>query len=177
MCILPKPITLLPDYVAPDLDIVFVGINPGEYSARVGHYFARKQNMFWTALNQSGLAAERLGPQDDYRLPQFGLGLTDIVKRATPNASYLTREEFVEGGKLLRAKLEPLRPRVVCFNGLKGYREGFDRKAGLGPQEARWGESRLYVVPSTSPLNARYRREIPEWFRRLKDFSTITFSR
>ncbi len=162
---------MLSDYLAPDLDIVFVGINPGEYSARVGHYFARKQNLFWAALNESGLVPVRLGPEDDYRLPQFGLGLTDIVKRATPNASTLTREEFVVGGRLLRAKLEPLRPRVICFNGLQGYRTAFDRKAALGPQTARWGESRLYIVPSTSPLNARYRWEIPEWFRRLKDYS------
>ncbi len=70
---------MLPDYLAPNLDIIFVGINPGEYSARVGHYFARKTNLFWTALYQAGLVPEKLAPQDDYRLPGFGYGLTDIV--------------------------------------------------------------------------------------------------
>lgn len=161
---------MLRDYLTPNLNIVFVGINPGEYSARVGHYFARTQNLFWTALNRSGLVPEALTPEEDYRLPDFGLGLTDIVKRATPNASYISSAEFVAGGKKLREKLEPLAPRIICFVGLTGYRHAFDRKARLGLQMTRWGKSHLFIVPSTSPRNARYRNEIPVWFRRLKDY-------
>ena len=161
----------LRDHLAPNLDIVFVGINPGAYSARVGHYFARKQNSFWTALNQSGLVPEMLTPEDDVRIVEFGLGLTDIVKRPTPNASYVSDAEFTKGGQALRAKLEPLAPRVICFNGLHGYRKAFDRAAKLGPQNVRWGASHLFIVPSTSPLNARYRKGIADWFRQLKEYT------
>ncbi len=160
----------LPDYLAPNLDIVFVGINPGEYSARVGHYFARPQNAFWTALSESGIAPQALTPRDDARITQFDLGLTDLVKRATRNASQVRKEEFIRGGKNLREKLEPLAPRIICFVGLTGYRQAFDRKARLGLQTARWGKSYLFIVPSTSARNARYRKEIPDWFRQLKKF-------
>ena len=161
---------MLPDYLALNLDIVFVGINPGEYSDQVGHYFARKQNLFWPALNQSGLLPETLVPEDDYRLPQFGFGLTDVVKRATSNSSYVAEAEFVEGGKVLRAKLEPLAPLIICFVGLVGYRKAFEPRAMLGLQEERWGSSQLFIIPSTSPRNAYYRREIGDWFHRLKAF-------
>ena len=166
------PVTqTLPDYLAPNLKIVFVGINPGAYSAHVGHYFARKQNSFWTALNESGLVPEPLTPEDDVRIVKFGLGLTDIVKRPTPNASGVSNAEFVKGGEALRAKLEPLAPRVICFNGLHGYRRAFDRKAQLGTQDVQWGKSRLFIVPSTSPANASYRKEIANWFRQLKAYA------
>ncbi|HEX7618684.1 MAG TPA: mismatch-specific DNA-glycosylase [Verrucomicrobiae bacterium] len=161
----------LPDYLAPHLEIVFVGINPGEYSARVGHYFARKQNSFWTALNQSGLVPETLTPADDVRMVEFGLGLTDMVKRPTPNASHVSDAEFAKGGQALRAKLGPLSPRIICFNGLYGYRKAFDRRAKLGQQAESWGPSRLFIVPSTSPINAYYRFEIVDWFRRLKELN------
>jgi double-stranded uracil-DNA glycosylase len=161
---------MLPDYLQPNLDIVFVGINPGEYSNRVGHYFARKQNAFWTALNASGLVDETLIPEDDARLPQLGLGLTDIVKRATPNANQVAESEFLTGGKALRAKLEPLAPHIICFVGLVGYRQAFDRTAQLGAQAGRWGAAHLFIVPSTSPRNARYRNEIVTWFKRLKEY-------
>lgn len=161
----------LPDYLAPHLDIVFVGLNPGEYSARVGHYFARKQNAFWTSLYESGLVPDRLTAEEDARLLQFRYGLTDIVKRPTANVSELDPKEFVRGGRALRAKLEPLAPRVICFVGLVGYRVAFDPKATLGRQEATWGQAHLFIVPSTSPRNAHYRGEIVHWFRRLKQYS------
>ncbi len=167
---------MLPDYLAPNLEIVFVGINPGAYSARVGHYFARKQNLFWTALNASGLVPEELAPQDDHRLLQFGLGLTDIVKRATPNASYVAEDEFKAGAKILREKLETLMPKIICFVGLVGYRQGFDKRAVLGVQPVRWGESHLFIVPSGSPRNVRYRPEIVDWFRKLKEFRDLILS-
>lgn len=164
---------MLPDYLKANLDIVFVGINPGEYSARVGHYFARPQNLFWSALNGSGLVNQLLTPRDDYRLPEFGLGLTDIVSRATPNASYLRREEFAEGMQMLRAKLEPLSPLIVCFVGLVGFRSAIDRRAQLGEQTTRWSRIFLYIVPSTSPLNAYYRSQTAEWFKRLRQFRDL----
>ncbi len=160
---------MLPDYLSTGLDIVFVGINPGTYSDKVGHYFARKQNLFWSALYESGLVSVPLTPDDDKRLVEFGYGLTDVVKRATPNASYVAEDEFVAGAQALKDKLLPLQPRIICFVGLVGYRAGFDRKATLGPQATRWGESHLFIVPSTSPRNAHYRPVTVEWFRRLKE--------
>ncbi len=161
---------MLPDYLASGLDIVFVGINPGTYSDKVGHYFARKQNLFWTALYESGLVTVPLTPADDQRLVEFGYGLTDVVKRATPNASYVAADEFVAGAQELKNKLLPLAPRIICFVGLVGYRAGFDRKARLGLQPTQWGESHLFIVPSTSPRNAYYRGDTVEWFRRLKEY-------
>jgi TDG/mug DNA glycosylase family protein len=161
---------VLPDYIAPNLEIIFVGLNPGEYSDRVGHYFARKQNLFWNALYAAHLVPEPLTPEDDSRLPEFGYGLTDIVKRATANVSFVDKREFVEGGRVLRAKLERLAPRLICFVGLVGYRLAFDPKAKLGVQPERWKTSHLFIVPSTSPRNAYYRDEIITWFRRLKRY-------
>jgi len=158
----------LPDYLAPNLDIVFVGINPGEYSARVGHYFARKQNGFWDALNKSGLVPEELTSEDDQRLLQFGFGLTDIAKRPSSRAAMLADREFVDGGEELKKKLEKLSPLLICFVGLYGYRKAFNSKARLGRQDERWGKSYLFIVPSTSPLNARYRKNIGDWFKQLK---------
>ncbi len=164
---------MLPDYLAPDLDIVFVGINPGEYSDRVGHYFARSQNLFWTALYESGLVPERLTPQDDARLLGFGYGLTDVVKRASASADQVAPGEFAQGGLALRRKLEPLSPCVIAFVGLHGYRLAFDRQARLGPQATRWGSAHLFIVPSTSPRNAYYRKEITQWFEKLRDYSVV----
>ncbi len=96
------------------------------------------------------------------------LTVTRFVKRATPNASYVAGNEFAAGAKILRAKVEPLAPRIVCFVGLVGYRQGLDKHATLGVQEVHWGRADLFIVPSTSPRNARYRPEIVTWFRRLK---------
>lgn len=162
---------MLPDYLEPGLDIVFIGINPGTYSDRVGHYFARSTNLFWHALFESGLVNERLMPQDDARLPAFGYGLTDLVRRATPNADGLSRAELVAGGVQLRAKVERFAPRLACFVGIVGYRAAYDKQAVFGAQSSpRWGETRLYIVPSTSPRNAHYRPQIVEWFKRLRAY-------
>ncbi len=96
------------------------------------------------------------------------LTVTRFVKRATPNASDVAENEFEAGAKILRAKVEPLVPRIVCFVGLVGYRQGFDKRATLGVQEVHWGRADLFIVPSTSPRNARYRPEVVDWFRQLK---------
>ncbi len=161
----------LPDHLSKDLDIVFVGLNPSKYSAQEGHYFARPGNLFWTALNQSGLVPEHLSPKDDSRLLQFHLGLTDMVKRPTRNIDGIPKAEFVEGGRRLMAKLIRFEPRIICFVGLEGYRNAFNRHATTGPQEEHWGKSHLFIVPSTSRRNAFYPKEaIYEWFRRLKQY-------
>lgn len=163
---------MLPDYLRTDLDIVFVGINPGTYSDRAGHYFARRTNLFWTALYRAGLVQESLTPQDDERMNGLGYGLTDLVARPTNNMDALARDEFVHGGILLRAKLVRYAPRIACFVGISGYLLAYDKHAQFGAQLSSpgWGNIKLYIVPSTSPRNAYYRSQVVGWFKRLKRY-------
>ena len=161
----------LPDYMAPGLDVVFVGINPGLYSAERGHYYARPANLFWRALNESGLTAERLGPEDDERLPAFGMGLTDVVARSSRGSADLSADELARGGRALLSRVRRCVPRIVCFNGLTGYRACFGRAATPGLQPDRIGQTRGYVVPSTSRRNAAYSPEaVIGHFRALKEY-------
>ncbi len=162
---------MLPDYLAPNLDIIFIGLNPGSYSDKMGHYFARSTNLFWTALYESALVKERLTPLDDVRMNEFGFGLTDLVPRVTPNIDSLTRAEFVAGGEILRAKILNYAPRIACFVGITGFRHAFHRRAELGAQSSPvWGNTKIFIVPSTSPRNAYYRPQVIDWFKRLKTF-------
>ena len=147
------PDLTLPDIVAPGLDLIFVGINPSIYSAERGHYFARPSNRFWACLNQSGLVPERLGPEDDVRLPEFGIGLTDIVKRATHDAAELTAAEFAAGREVLREKLQTAAPAAVCFVGKIAYQHFSRRRLfPFGRQTETVGDAAVFVMPSTSGL-------------------------
>ena len=156
----------LPDYLRPGLDIVFVGINPGAYSARVGKYFATPANRFWRALNRSGLvdADRELGPGDETWLMDAGIGFTDVVKRASGSASDLRAADLRRWAPLTREKLMDAAPAVVCFNGLMGYRwfmqyaEGARVKPELGEQPAPLGEQRRRSVAaacSSRPTRVR----------------------
>lgn len=163
--------TSLPDILEADLQIVFIGINPGTYSARIGHYYARSTNLFWPMLYESGLLPQRLTPEDDWKLIRFGIGLTDVVKRSSDSASDLARDEFEAGAIVVRNKLLMWRPRIVCFNGLTAFRAVFGRNEGPGAKPDRIGESRVFVVPSTSRRNAAYPREqVLRWFQELNRF-------
>ncbi len=137
----------LPDYLRPGLDIVFVGLNPGLYSAQVGHYFAYKQNRFWPALSASGLIPEIIGAEADARLPDWGIGLTDIVKRPTSGIHELTKTEFRRGAKALEEKIEYYKPRIVCFVGFTGYHVCCGKEGGAGRQDALFGGSHVFVIP------------------------------
>lgn len=149
---LPPDLTL-PDILEPGLDLIFVGINPSIYSATRGHYFARPSNRFWACLNQSGLVPERVGPEDDTRLPSFGIGLTDIVKRATHDAAELSAAEFAEGREMLRGKLIAYAPQAVCFVGKLAYTHYRRRRRfPFGEQPERIGDAAVFVMPSTSGL-------------------------
>lgn len=164
-------ISALPDILEADLDVVFVGTNPGTYSAKIGRYYARPSNLFWPMLYESGLIPRRLYPEDDWKLIRFRMGLTDIVQRPTDSSGDLSPSELKEGGAVVYKKILFYRPRIVCFNGLTAYRALFGAAEGPGPKEARIGSSRLFAVPSTSRRNAAYsKEEIFQWFRRLKDF-------
>lgn len=149
----------LPDYLREGLDIVFVGLNPGLYSAQVGHYFAYKYNRFWPALSASGLIPEPCGPENDARLIEWGIGLTDIVKRPTHGIHELTPTEFRRGAKLLQEKIAQYKPRIICFVGLTGYRVCCGNDGSSGLQAGRFGGAQVFVIPSTSPRNASYSLE------------------
>jgi TDG/mug DNA glycosylase family protein len=162
----------LPDYLKPNLDLVFVGFNPGTRSAKVGHYYAGPGNLFWPLLYEAGLIAVPLSYQDDDRLVDYGIGLTDLVKRSTPSSADLSTAEARAGACILERKLLHYAPAVVCFNG-KGvygwYRR--QRQIALGPQDDTIGISRVFVVPSTSARNGRISRaEKAEMFRALARF-------
>ena len=156
----------LPDLLAPGLALVFVGLNPSEYSAREGHYFANPRNRFWAAFNRSGLRPAALGrpctPADDAALLGYGIGFTDVVKRPTPQGSGLRAADYRRGAPALRERLLQCRPRMVCFHGLMAYKaylrygEGAKPAAELGRQPRPIGDSAVFVVPNPSPANARY---------------------
>jgi TDG/mug DNA glycosylase family protein len=176
----------LPDHLRPGLDVVLIGINPGEYSVRQGHYFARATSRFWPALSVSklglraraGLGVQLLRPEHDGALPQFGIGLTDVIKRPSANASDLAPAEFEEWSPLLLKRLEKYAPLVACFHGLTAYRpflkfglKCVTRLPALGEQPELIGSTRLFVVPNPSPANAHFTpSDQAGWYDRLADF-------
>ncbi len=171
-----EPFQTLPDYLAHDLDIVLVGINPSPYSIRAGHYFANPRNRFWTALNNSGLVGVELTPEQDATVLNYGIGFTDVVKRPTGQASQLKAADFREWCPVLKAKLMEYQPRIACFHGLTGYKaflkygEGSGERAELGLQSRIIGQTRLFVVPNPSPANARFSIDtLTQWYHRLAD--------
>lgn len=158
----------LPDLLAEGIDLLFVGINPGLKSARVGHYYAGPGNLFWRCLHEGGLTPVRLLPQEDHRLLEFGIGVTDCVARPSRGAGDVRPEEFRAATPALLAKIERYCPRLICFNGLMGYRSAIDPQGTLGRQSRLLGGAVVMVVPSTSAANAGFtREERVEWFRRL----------
>ncbi len=161
---------MLPDLLAPNLDLVFVGINPSLKSARVGHYYAGPGNLFWRCLHESGLTPVRLQPEEDRRVLEFGIGITDCVPRPSRMASEVRRSEFRDAAPSLAAKIEHYQPRVVCFNGLMGYRQAIDPEGALGLQPSMLAGATVFVVPSTSAANAGFsREERVQWFCRLAE--------
>lgn len=165
----------LPDYLRPGLKIVFVGFNPGERSAAIGHYYAGRGNQFWNFLYESGLIPERLFPEDDYRILDFGIGMTDLVKRWSKSSSDLNANDYRNGVLGLKAKLLAAAPAIVAFNGKTAYEKFQGGKAELGPQPHRLGNSRIFVLPSTSGRNGSLSRSQKlGYFRRLASWAPPT---
>jgi TDG/mug DNA glycosylase family protein len=148
----------LPDYLRPGLRIVFVGFNPGERSAAIGHYYAGRGNQFWNLLYESGLTPVRLTPEEDCRMLEFGFGMTDLVKRWSKSSSDLNAEDYRNGVPRLKEKLLAAAPRTVAFNGKTAFEKFEGRKAELGPQTLRLGISGIFVLPSTSGRNGSLSR-------------------
>jgi len=169
--VIPRVPLILPDYLPMRPDILFVGINPGTYSAQQGHYYARLTNRFWWALHASGLVPVPLAPREDFRVVEFGLGLTDLVKRPTNSAAQVRGDEFAVGRQALAGKVRRIEPLIVCFNGLTGYQQFFQEHTQPGRQARPLGSARVFVLPSTSARNAAYPRDvILAYFQGLKAF-------
>ncbi|HTG62214.1 MAG TPA: mismatch-specific DNA-glycosylase [Terriglobia bacterium] len=158
----------LPDYLQPGLKVVFVGFNPGERSARIGHYYAGRGNQFWNLLYESGLVRQRLRPEDDHRILEFGLGLTDVVKRWSRSSSSLRAIDYKKGIPRLLAKLRQVQPRAVAFNGKLAYEKVAAAPVQLGLQREKLEGALVFVLPSTSGRNGRLTRAAKlRYFRRL----------
>jgi double-stranded uracil-DNA glycosylase len=170
----------LPDYLLPGLDVVFVGFNPGDRSSRIGRYYAGRGNQFWNFLFESGLVPQKLQPDDDYRVLEFGLGLTDLVKRWSNSSSALRAADYHEGVPRLMAKLNEAKPRMVAFNGKLAYEKFSGRAARLGPQRGLLAGARVFVLPCTSGRNGsltrlaklNYFRRLARWAKRRPDGAT-----
>jgi TDG/mug DNA glycosylase family protein len=148
----------VPDVVAPGLRVLFVGINPGLYSAATGHHFARPGNRFWRTLHASGFTPHLLTPDRERDLLNLRLGITNLVARSTAAADELSADELRAGAKRLRRKLCRLRPGFVAFLGLTTFRTAFGtREAFVGPQGLTICGSRTWLLPNPSGLNAHYR--------------------
>ncbi|RDG38410.1 G/U mismatch-specific DNA glycosylase [Streptomyces corynorhini] len=148
---------VLSDVAAGGLRVLFCGINPGLLSAATGHHFARPGNRFWPVLHLSGFTPRRLRPAEQDELLAYGLGITNVAARATARADELSAEEFREGGRILAAKVERLRPAWLAVVGITAYRTAFDeRRAVIGPQERTIGGTRIWALPNPSGLNAHW---------------------
>lgn len=162
----------LPDHLAPDLRILFVGINPGLRSAQTRHHYAGRGNRFWKLLIESGLIPEPLDAERDHEVLRWGLGLTNIVGRATPGVADLGAADFDRGRRELLEKIQRLRPRAVALVGLTVFERlqvgrGRTRRR-LGAQRARVEGARLFVLPNPSGRNTHFTyAEMLVWYRRL----------
>jgi double-stranded uracil-DNA glycosylase len=147
----------VPDLIAPGLRVLFCGINPGLYSAATRHHFARPGNRFWPALYRSGFTARLVAPWEERELLPLGLGITNLVARATASAAELAPAEFIAGRGRLGHKVQRFRPEWVAILGVGAYRTGFGQPdAGLGRQPERLGPAGIWVLPNPSGLNAHH---------------------
>ncbi|MDH6111086.1 TDG/mug DNA glycosylase family protein [Kitasatospora sp. MAP12-15] len=147
----------IPDITAPGLRVLFCGINPGLWSGATGHHFARPGNRFWPALHRSGFTPRQLRPDEQRELLALGLGITNVVARATAKADELTADEFRAGGAALTERVARLRPQVLAVLGIGAYRTAFGRpRTTVGRQPDGLGDTEVWVLPNPSGLNAHY---------------------
>lgn len=147
----------VPDLIAPNLDVLFCGINPGLYTSAIGHHFGRPGNRFWPALYGAGFTPRIFAPWEERELLAFGVGITNMVERTTATAAELSAAEYVAGGQRLTRLLTEFQPRVVAFLGIGAYRAAFVKpRAPLGLQAERIADVALWVLPSPSGLNANH---------------------
>jgi double-stranded uracil-DNA glycosylase len=148
---------VIPDVIAPGLSVLFCGINPGLWSAAIGRHFARPGNRFWPALHRGGFTPRQLDPSEQDELPALGLGITNVVDRASARADELTTQELLDGGRRLRDKAERTRPAWLAVLGVGAYRTAFgNRAAVVGRQSEMIGGANVWILPNPSGLNAHY---------------------
>ena len=157
--------------MAKGLRVLFCGINPSLISAATGHHFARPGNRFWRTLHEAGFTRQSLAPAEQRTLLVHGIGLTNLVARATASAAELSPGELAAGRRRLEAKVRRLSPRVVAVLGIGAYRQGFARpRAALGRQPDRLAGAALWVLPNPSGLNAHYPlRDLVALYRQLSE--------
>jgi len=150
--------------------VVFCGINPGVWSARAAAHFANPRNDFWRLLHDAGFTPRLLAPAEQEELLGFGLGVTNAALRTTRGSGDLRRGDFAGAAERLARVAEELRPQWIGFVGKEAYRGTFGERPELGAQERRLADTRLFVLPSTSPANAAvpYSERL-RWFRELRD--------
>ena len=147
----------VPDVIAPRLKVIFCGINPGLYTAAVGHHFARPGNRFWKALFNSGFTPGLLAPCEEHKLLEYGCGITNIVERATGSAAELSPQELSAGARRLEIKVAEYAPQWLAVLGISAYRTAFAQpKAILGVQDKTIGGANVWVLPNPSGLNAHF---------------------
>ncbi len=162
----------VPDLVGPKLRVLFCGINPGLYTAALGHHFGRPGNRFWPALHGAGFTPRQFKPWEEAALLPLGIGITNLVARTTATAAEVSPTEFAAGGERLTRLVADHAPRVIAFLGIGAYRLAFQRpKATLGLQPERIGETALWVLPSPSGLNANHQlADLIELLRTLREW-------
>lgn len=169
----------VPDIIAPDLQVLFCGINPSLYSAAVGHHFARPGNRFWRSLHIAGFTKRLFAPFEDKDLLQCGYGLTNIVDRATARADELDPEELIAGHQELAVKVQRYRPRFLAILGIGAYRTAFNRpKAVIGQQNESLHGAIIWVLPNPSGLNAHYQlNDLKQVYRELLVVAQRSFTK
>ena len=164
----------LPDIVGPELKLLFVGINPGLRSAEIGHHFGGRTNPFWRLLHAAGLTPVLLPPEQDHRLLEFGLGITNLCPRASRAAAELTSVELRKGAQDLERKVANLQPGAVVLVGITLYKQVFPqgREKGPGAKRQRLAGVPVFVVPNPSGLNANFPgfKQKLVWFTRLRNW-------
>jgi TDG/mug DNA glycosylase family protein len=163
-----QPRSAVPDVLAPDLDCVFCGINPGHASAAAAAHFANPRNDFWRLLHASGLTPRLYAPSEQFDLLALGFGITNAALRTTAGSSDLRRGDFRGSTERLEHLAAELRPRFIAFVGKEAYRGPFGGRPQHGLQPTRLADTELFVLPSTSPANAA----VP-WAERLRWFQEL----
>jgi TDG/mug DNA glycosylase family protein len=161
----------VPDLVAPGLAVLFCGINPGLYSGATRHHFARPGNRFWPTLRAAGFTDRLVRPWEERRILDYGLGITNLVARATATAAELGRDELRAGRERLVRKVRRFRPKAVAILGIGAYRLAFgNARAVVGRQPAMLGQTLLWVLPNPSGLNASHQLpDLARAFRELRE--------
>ena len=158
------------DLIDYDLKVLFCGINPGIWSGATGLHFAKPGNRFWKVLHLAGFTDRQLHPSEEYELLERGCGITSLVKRTTARADELSKEEYIEGGRVLVRKIEEYKPRNLAVLGIGAYRTAFQNpKAKLGLQTEKIAGANVWLLPNPSGLNAHYQiKDLVELFAEVK---------